>query len=99
GHVVDTAVRIAEFGEACGHGGDGALARIDVADLVPTHGGGHRRLGYAANRVSRHDRMIPRILVVVDEDRTRIAVAAPPFRGHRTWRTPLHLECERLCCT
>src|ERR1035438_6896316 len=47
--VVDACVQVAELGEAAGHGSDGALAWLDVVDLVPGDGGGHGGFGHAAD--------------------------------------------------
>src|ERR1022692_3542380 len=49
GVVVDAFVQVAELGEAAGHRGDGALAWLDVVDLVPGDGGGHNCFGHAAD--------------------------------------------------
>ena len=78
-----------------GHGGDGALPRLDVVDLIPGDRGGHGRLRHAAHRVGAGDRVVPGVLVVVDEQHGGVPVLAPPGGGHLAGRAALDLPGER----
>ena len=82
GEVVDRGVQVTEPGEAVRHGRDGAVTGLDVLDLVPGDRRRHGRLGIAPHRVGSGDRVVASILVVIDEDRRRVAVLAPPRRRH-----------------
>src|SRR5690606_38110541 len=66
--AVDAGVEVAEGGDTGRHGADGAVARLDVVDLVPGDRGRHRGLGHAPHRVGRGHRVVAGVLVVVDED-------------------------------
>src|SRR5439155_12234532 len=76
--LIDAPVQVAELGVAGGHGGDGELARVDIADLVPADGGGDGRLRHAAYGVGAGDGVVAGVLVVIDEQHGRVPVLAPP---------------------
>src|SRR6266568_3558761 len=96
GGVVDALVQVTEPGEAAGHGGDGAFAWLDVVDLVPGDRGGHGRFRHAAHRVGAGDRVVAGVLVVVDEQRGRVAVLSPPDGRHLARCAPLDLPGEGM---
>ena len=55
---------------------------------------GHRRLGHAAHRVGAGDGVVAGVLVVVDEQRPRVAVLAPPRGRDVVRRAALDLAGE-----
>src|SRR5690606_10518787 len=91
GMIIDVGVQVTEVGEALRHTPDGEVGRLTVPDLVPPHRRTHQALRHATDRVGRGDRVVPRILVVVDEEFGGVAVLAPPRRGDVVGRATLDL--------
>ena len=79
----------------CGHREDGEVVGHAVVDLVPADRRRHAGLGHAPDRVGGGDRVVARVLVVVDEELRGVAVLAPPRRRDLSPGPPLDLACER----
>src|SRR3954468_17892421 len=93
--AVDVRARVADRAQPLGHGVDAEVAELAVGNLVPGEVTGDARVGHGANGVARGDRVILRVLVVVDEDRVGGALLLPPSRGRHPLGAALDLACER----
>jgi hypothetical protein len=93
--VVDPGVQVADGGVAGRHGRDREVARVDVVDLVPGDGRGHRPLRVPPHGVRGGDGVVAGVLVVVDEHRGGIPIPPPPGRRRVLGHPPLHLAGER----
>src|SRR5580704_12237751 len=95
--MVDALVQVAELGEPAWHGGDRAIPRVDVVDLVPGDRRGDGRFRHAAHRVCAGHRVVPGVLVIVDEQHGGIAVLSPPRGRHVARDAALDLSGKGVC--
>ncbi len=79
GGAVHVGVRVADGGEAGGHGGDGEVGGVAGGDFAPVEGRGDAGVGERADRVGRAGGAVFGVLVVVEED--AVALLFPPFGG------------------
>src|SRR5436190_21856935 len=79
---------VADRGEALRHRSQREVLRVGSIDLVPVEWRGDPRVGSGSYRISRRDRAIFRVLIVVDEH--PLPLFLPPFAGCNTRRTTLH---------
>ena len=93
--VVDAGVQVADLREPLRHREDGEVVGLAAVDLVPADRRRHPGLGHAPDRVGGGDRVVARVLVVVDEELRGVAVLAPPRRRDLSPGPPLDLACER----
>ena len=88
-------MQVALLGVPRRHRRDGEVVGEDVVDLAPLHRRRHRPVRVAADAVGARDGVVAGVLVVVDEQVPRVAVAPPPGRRHQVGCPPLHLARER----
>src|SRR5215211_5555691 len=94
--VVDGFVEVAQLCETSRNSLDRERLRVDVVDLVPADRRRDSALRIATDRVGGRDRVVPGVLIEVDEQLLRVAILPPPRGRHVVRRAPLDLprECE-----
>ena len=92
--LVDGRVEVTQLGEPSGNRVDREVVGLDVGNLVPRDRRGDGGRGQTADRVRGRHRVVPGVLVVVDEHRRWVTVLAPPGRGHVVGGAPLDLAGE-----